>query len=158
MGEEVKEVKEKEKEKEVTLRWEKVTCEDCEVQSYQLFSANRLVYEGTACKYQFNAEVGVHYVFQVRAVNLIGPSSFSDEYDVYIPPPVVVKEVAPKEASNPKAAKKQFANTGNSKVDSVLERKNRKSWIQTWWKENSVLVAVIAIIIGILVLTKATMQ
>lgn len=167
VGEEVKEnekekenenEKEKEKEKEVTLRWEKVTCEDCEVQSYQLFSANRLVYEGTACKYQFNAEVGVHYVFQVRAVNLIGPSSFSDEYDVYIPPPVVVKEVAPKEASNPKAAKKQFANTGNSKVDSVLERKNRKSWIQTWWKENSVLVAVIAIIIGILVLTKATMQ
>lgn len=77
---------------------------------------------------------------------------------MYVPPPVVVKEVKPREVSNPKAAKKQFANSSNSKVDSVLDKKRKKGWIVTWWRENSVLIAVIAIIIGILVFARTTMN
>lgn len=138
--------------------WEEVKCEECEVLSYQLFSENRLVYEGLDREYRFEAEIGKHYLFQVRATNIIGASPFSEECEVYVPPPVVVKEVKPREVSNPKAAKKQFANSSNSKVDSVLDKKRKKGWIVTWWRENSVLIAVIAIIIGILVLARTTMN
>ena len=140
------------------VRWEEVKCEECEVLNYQLFSENRLVCEGLNCKYRFNAVIGQHYVFQVKAVNIIGASPLSEECEVYVPPPVVVKEVKPRELSNPKAAKKQFANAGNSMVDSVLDKKRKKAWIVTWWRENSVLIAVIAIIIGIIVLARTTMN
>ena len=54
---------------------------------------NTLVYEGMNCQYETTVEKGVKYEFQVRAVNRMGVSAFSPPTIVFIPLPVVIKEV-----------------------------------------------------------------
>ena len=56
---------------------------------YQLFENNSIVYEGSERQYQFTAEFGKQYSFQVRAVNVIGAGDLSEICGVYIPVPVV---------------------------------------------------------------------
>lgn len=52
---------------------------------------------------------------------------------------------------------KKFGDSGNKAVEEVLERKKRKGILRQWWNEYSVIVMVIAIVVGIIVLTKSTM-
>lgn len=54
---------------------------------------NMLVYDDIEPEYVTTVEKGVKYEFQVRAVNRVGVSPLSSPIQIYIPLPVVVKEV-----------------------------------------------------------------
>ena len=54
---------------------------------------NTLVYEGMESQFATTVEKGIKYEFQVRAVNRVGVSALSPPTVVFIPLPVVVKEV-----------------------------------------------------------------
>ena len=109
----------------------------------------------------------MHYELQVRAANKNGLSRPSAPQSVYIAPPIVVKEVGlmgvvelqvkPKKEQDPASRMKKFADSGNKAVEEVLERKKRKGLLRRLWNEYSVIVMVIAIVVGIIVLTKSTM-
>lgn len=62
------------------------------IDRYQLFENNSIVYEGVERKFEFVVEVGKRYVYQVRAVNVIGAGDLSEECVLYIPPPIVEKK------------------------------------------------------------------
>ena len=125
------------------------------------------LYEGKESQFAFVAEVGMHYELQVRAANKNGLSRPSAPQSVYIAPPIVVKEVGlmgvvelqvkPKKEQDPASRMKKFADSGNKAVEEVLERKKRKGLLRRLWNEYSVIVMVIAIVVGIIVLTKSTM-
>ena len=57
---------------------------------------NTLVYEGIESQYKTTVEKGVKYEFQVRAVNRVGVSALSAPMVIFIPLPVVIKEVVGK--------------------------------------------------------------
>ena len=57
---------------------------------------NILVYEGMESQYETTVEKGVKYEFQVRAVNRMGVSALSTPMVIFIPLPVVIKEVVGK--------------------------------------------------------------
>ena len=136
--------------------------------SYQLLNGSEVMCEGKEEQFTFTAEVGTHYELQVRAANKNGLSRLSAPQSVFIAPPVVVKKVVgvetvhklkvkPKAPQDPAARMKKFGDSSNKAVEDVLERKKRKSILQRWWKEYSIVVMVIAIVVGIIVLTKSTM-
>ena len=130
-------------------------------------NGSEILYEGKESQFAFVAEVGMHYELQVRAANKNGLSRPSAPQSVYIAPPIVVKEVGlmgvvelqvkPKKEQDPASRMKKFADSGNKAVEEVLERKKRKGLLRRLWTEYSVIVMVIAIVVGIIVLTKSTM-
>lgn len=130
-------------------------------------NGSEILYEGKESQFAFAAEVGTHYELQVRAANKNGLSRPSAPQSVYIAPPIVVKEVGlmgvvelqvkPKKEQDPASRMKKFADSGNKAVEEVLERKKRKGLLRRLWNEYSVIVMVIAIVVGIIVLTKSTM-
>lgn len=130
-------------------------------------NGSEILYEGKESQFAFVAEVGIHYELQVRAANKNGLSRPSASQSVYIAPPIVVKEVGlmgvvelqvkPKKEQDPASRMKKFADSGNKAVEEVLERKKRKGLLRRLWNEYSVIVMVIAIVVGIIVLTKSTM-
>lgn len=130
-------------------------------------NGSEILYEGKESQFAFIAEVGIHYELQVRAANKNGLSRPSAPQSVYIAPPIVVKEVGlmgvvelqvkPKKEQDPASRMKKFADSGNKAVEEVLERKKRKGLLRRLWNEYSVIVMVIAIVVGIIVLTKSTM-
>ncbi len=130
-------------------------------------NGSEILYEGKESQFAFVAEVGIHYELQVRAANKNGLSRPSAPQSVYIAPPIVVKEVGlmgvvelqvkPKKEQDPASRMKKFADSGNKAVEEVLERKKRKGLLRRLWNEYSVIVMVIAIVVGIIVLTKSTM-
>ena len=130
-------------------------------------NGSEILYEGKESQFAFVAEVGIHYELQVRAANKNGLSRPSAPQSVYIAPPIVVKEVGlmgvvelqvkPKREQDPASRMKKFADSGNKAVEEVLERKKRKGLLRRLWNEYSVIVMVIAIVVGIIVLTKSTM-
>ena len=130
-------------------------------------NGSEILYEGKESQFAFVAEVGMHYELQVRAANKNGLSRPSASQSVYIAPPIVVKEVGlmgvvelqvkPKKEQDPASRMKKFADSGNKAVEEVLERKKRKGLLRRLWNEYSVIVMVIAIVVGIIVLTKSTM-
>ena len=130
-------------------------------------NGSEILYEGKESQFAFVAEVGMHYELQVRAANKNGLSRPSAPQAVYIAPPIVVKEVGlmgvvelqvkPKKEQDPASRMKKFADSGNKAVEEVLERKKRKGLLRRLWNEYSVIVMVIAIVVGIIVLTKSTM-
>lgn len=130
-------------------------------------NGSEILYEGKESQFAFVAEVGMHYELQVRAANKNGLSRPSAPQSVYIAPPIVVKEVGlmgvvelqvkPKKEQDPASRMKKFADSGNKAVEEVLERKKRKGLLRRLWNEYSVIVMVIAIVVGIIVLTKSTM-
>ncbi len=130
-------------------------------------NGSEILYEGKESQFAFAAEVGMHYELQVRAANKNGLSRPSAPQSVYIAPPIVVKEVGlmgvvelqvkPKKEQDPASRMKKFADSGNKAVEEVLERKKRKGLLRRLWNEYSVIVMVIAIVVGIIVLTKSTM-
>lgn len=130
-------------------------------------NGSEILYEGKESQFAFVAEVGMHYELQVRAANKNGLSRPSAPQSVYIVPPIVVKEVGlmgvvelqvkPKKEQDPASRMKKFADSGNKAVEEVLERKKRKGLLRRLWNEYSVIVMVIAIVVGIIVLTKSTM-
>ena len=130
-------------------------------------NGSEILYEGKESQFAFVAEVGMHYELQVRAANTNGLSRPSAPQSVYIAPPIVVKEVGlmgvvelqvkPKKEQDPASRMKKFADSGNKAVEEVLERKKRKGLLRRLWNEYSVIVMVIAIVVGIIVLTKSTM-
>ena len=63
----------------------------------------------------------------------------------------------PKKQQDPASRMKKFGDSGNKAVEEVLERKKRKNILRQWWNEYSVIVMVIAIVVGIIALTKSTM-
>ena len=63
----------------------------------------------------------------------------------------------PKKPQDPASRMKRFGDSGNKAVEEVLERKKRKGILRQLWNEYSVVVMVIAIVVGIIVLTKSTM-
>ena len=130
-------------------------------------NGSEILYEGKESQFAFAAEVGTHYELQVRAANKNGLSRPSAPQSVFIAPPIVVKEVGlmgvvelqvkPKKEQDPASRMKKFADSGNKAVEEVLERKKRKGLLRRLWNEYSVIVMVIAIVVGIIVLTKSTM-
>ena len=130
-------------------------------------NGSEILYEGKESQFAFVAEVGMHYELQVRAANKNGLSRPSAPQSVYIAPPIVVKavglmgvvelQVKPKQEQDPASRMKKFADSGNKAVEEVLERKKRKGLLRRLWNEYSVIVMVIAIVVGIIVLTKSTM-
>ena len=125
-------------------------------------NGSEILYEGKESQFAFAAEVGTHYELQVRAANKNGLSRPSAPQSVFIAPPIVVKEVVglmrvvelqvkPKKEQDPASRMKKFADSGNKAVEEVLELLRRL------WNEYSVIVMVIAIVVGIIVLTKSTM-
>ena len=130
-------------------------------------NGSEILYEGKESQFAFVAEIGIHYELQVRAANKNGLSRPSAPQSVYIAPPIVVKEVGlmgvvelqvkPKKEQDPASRMKKFADSGNKAVEEVLERKKRKGLLRRLWNEYSVIVMVIAIVVGIIVLTKSTM-
>ena len=130
-------------------------------------NGSEILYEGKESQFAFVAEVGMHYELQVRAANKNGLSRPSAPQSVYIAPPIVVKEVGlmgvvelqvkPKKEQDPASRMKKFADSGNKAVEEDLERKKRKGLLRRLWNEYSVIVMVIAIVVGIIVLTKSTM-
>ena len=130
-------------------------------------NGSEILYEGKESQFAFVAEVGMHYELQVSAANKNGLSRPSAPQSVYIAPPIVVKEVGlmgvvelqvkPKKEQDPASRMKKFADSGNKAVEEVLERKKRKGLLRRLWNEYSVIVMVIAIVVGIIVLTKSTM-
>ena len=62
-----------------------------------------------------------------------------------------------KKARDPYSGKKQFGDMSNERVDAMLEKKRQRSWIKVWWHENSVLIIIVAIVVGIILLAKSTL-
>lgn len=62
-----------------------------------------------------------------------------------------------KKSRDPYAGKKQFGDMTNDRVDAMLEKKRQRSWIRVWWHDNSVLVMIVAIVVGIILLAKSTL-
>lgn len=90
---------------------------------------------------------------------MVGPSQFSSTYDVFVPPPPVVKEVVRKrEPRDPFSRIRMFTEVKNEAVDTVLEKKRRKNWLKLWWKKYSAVVIIAAIFVGIFVLVNTTMK
>ena len=89
----------------------------------------------------------------------MGPSQFSSSYDVFIPPPPVVKEVVRKrEPRDPFSRIRMFTAVKNEAVDNVLEKKRRKNWLRLWWKKNAAVVIIAVVVVGIFVLVKTSMK
>lgn len=127
--------------------------------SYLLYQDNKLVFEGNATEYSFKPEIARRYSFQLKAVNVVGPSQFSSSYDVFIPPPPVVKEVVRKrEPRDPFSRIRMFTAVKNEAAENVLEKKRKKNWLKLWWKEYSALVYIAVIFIGIFVLVNTTLK
>ena len=62
-----------------------------------------------------------------------------------------------KKARDPFSGKKQFGDMSNEWVDAMLEKKRQRSWIKVWWHDNSVLIIIVAIVVGIILLAKSTL-
>ena len=62
-----------------------------------------------------------------------------------------------KKARDPYSGKKQFGDMSNNRVDAMLEKKRQRSWIKVWWHDNSVIVIIVAIVVGIILLAKSTL-
>jgi len=62
-----------------------------------------------------------------------------------------------KKARDPYSGKKQFGDMSNERVDAMLEKKRQRSWIKVWWHDNSVLIIIVAIVVGIILLAKSTL-
>lgn len=129
------------------------------MRSFLLYQDNKLVFDGNATEYRFAPEIARRYSFQLKAVNVVGPSQFSSAYDVFIPPPPVVKEVVRKrEPRDPFSRIRMYTEVKNEAVDSVLEKKRRKNWMKLWWKKYSAIIIIAAIFVGIFVLVNTTMK
>lgn len=130
------------------------------MRSFLLYQDNKLVLDGNATEYRFTPEIARRYSFQLKAVNVVGPSQFSSAYDVFIPPPPVVKEVVlrRREPRDPFSRIRMHTEVKNEAVDSVLEKKRRKNWMKLWWKKYSAIIIIAAIFVGIFVLVNTTMK
>lgn len=62
-----------------------------------------------------------------------------------------------KKARDPYSGKKQFGDMSNERVDAMLEKKRQRSRIKVWWHDNSVLIIIVAIVVGIILLAKSTL-
>lgn len=126
---------------------------------YQLFENSSIVYEGVERKFEFVAEVGKRYVYQVRAVNVIGAGDLSGECVLYIPPPVVEKktvrikyschiQIKQRSTRLPKAIAQGFEIVKNKNVEAILEKNNRKRFgkLKQWWREYRMILFFIAFV------------
>ena len=57
------------------------------MRSFLLYQDNKLVFDGNATEFRRAISGANRYSFQLKAVNVVGPSQFSSAYDVFIPPP-----------------------------------------------------------------------
>ena len=100
------------------------------MRSFLLYQDNKLVFDGNATEYRFMPEIARRYSFQLKAVNVVGPSQFSSAYDVFVPPPPVVKEVVRKrEPRDPFSRIRMYTEVKNEAVDNVLEKKKQRKWL-----------------------------
>lgn len=61
-----------------------------------------------------------------------------------------------KRERDPNGGKRQFADSSNAKVESILERKRKVHWVSKLWKDYSVLIILAVVVFGLLALVKST--